>query len=258
MWNEAIGAGALASSLTRRTGVGRSRRCPGAAFATLLLAPLPLGACQKAPERSPFPDPQRPVAPIVSPRYSNEDARDSVGEFETVVRLAGVAPGMWVADVGAGEGYYTVRLAPLVGKDGRVLAQDIVPETRDALARRVHRENLQNVAVKLGEPNDPKLPAGTFDRVFLIHMYHEIERPSEFLWNLRPALKPGGSVVIVDADRTTDRHGTPPRLLLCELSAVGYELVKFERLPDSESYFAQFGAKGTRPEPDQIRVCPAG
>src|SRR3546814_18233366 len=64
---------------------------------------------------------------------------------------------MSVADVGAGEGYYTVRLAPLVGADGRVLAQDIVPETRDALAQRVTRERLDNVAVKLGEPNDPML-----------------------------------------------------------------------------------------------------
>jgi len=223
-----------------------------------LVAILLATACeaQEAP-KSTFPDPARPVAPIVSARYSDEDARDSVGEFETVVQLAGVAPGMWVADVGAGEGYYTVRLAPLVGPKGRVLAQDIVPATRDALARRVQRENLDNVAVKLGQPNDPKLPARSFDRIFLIHMYHEIERPSEFLWNLRPALKPGGSVVVVDADRPTDRHGTPPKLLVCELGAVGYRMVRFERLPDSESYFAQFEAAGPRPEPGQIRACPA-
>jgi hypothetical protein len=87
-------------------------------------------------------------------------------------------------------------------------------------------------------------------------MYHEIERPSEFLWNLRPALKRGGSVILVDADRPTDRHGTPPRLLVCEFAAVGYELSRFERLPQSESYFAQFEAKGPRPEPGQIKACP--
>ena len=220
-----------------------------------LVLVLTLAACEKPAEAPRFPDPARPVAPIVSPRYSNEDARDSVGEFEKVVTLAGVAPGMWVADIGAGEGYYTVRLAPLVGEEGRVLAQDIVPETRDNLARRVHRERLDNVAVKLGEPSNPKLPENSFDRVFLIHMYHEIERPSEFLWNLRPALKRGGSVVVVDADRTTDRHGTPPKLLVCEFSAVGYELTRFERLPESESYFAQFEARGARPEPKQIKVC---
>ena len=90
--------------------------------------------------------------------FSTEDARDRVGEAEEVMRLAGVKPGMWVADIGAGEGYYTVRLAPLVGPRGRVLAEDIVPATRDRLAQRVQRENLDNVAVRLGLPDDPKLP----------------------------------------------------------------------------------------------------
>jgi ubiquinone/menaquinone biosynthesis C-methylase UbiE len=226
------------------------------ASALILLALAGATACREAsPAKSPFPEPQRPVAPIVSSRYLNEDARDSVGEAETVMRLAGIAPDMWVADVGAGEGYYTVRLAPLVGKKGRVLAQDIVPETRDSLYHRVTRDQLDNVAVTLGEPNDPKLPAASFDRVFLIHMYHEVTRPSEFLWKLRPSLKRDGRVVVVDADRPTARHGTPPRLLICEFAAVGYKLTRFERLPDSESYFAQFEADGPRPEPNQIPVC---
>jgi ubiquinone/menaquinone biosynthesis C-methylase UbiE len=224
----------------------------GALAALVLLA-----ACEKPAQDSPFPKPKRPVSPIVSARYSNEDARDSVGEAETVMKLADVRPGMYVADIGAGEGYYTVRLAPLVGRSGRVLAQDIVPETRDALAQRVHRENLENVAVKLGEPNDPLLPDRSFDRIFMIHMYHEIERPSEFLWNLRADLKPRGRIVVVDADRPTDRHGTPPKLLICEFAAIGYQLTRFERLADSESYFAQFEAAGPRPEPKDIPVCPA-
>jgi ubiquinone/menaquinone biosynthesis C-methylase UbiE len=223
-----------------------------------LLPLLALGAaCQAQPEKSSFPDPKRPVAPIVSARYSNEDARDSVGEFETVVKLAGIQAGMWVADIGAGEGYYTIRLSPLVGRTGRVLAQDIVPETRNNLAQRVQREDLQNVGVKLGEANNPHLPAASFDRILLIHMYHEVERPSEFLWHLRDGLKKDGAVVVVDADRPTSRHGTPPKLLICEFSALGYQLTRFERLPDSESYFAQFEARAPRPEPADIPVCSA-
>jgi len=214
-------------------------------------------ACEAQTQAPTFPAPQRPVAPIVSARYSNEDARDSVGEAETVMQLAEIQPGMSVADIGAGEGYYTVRLSPLVGPKGRVLAQDIIPETRDNLARRVTRENLGNVAVKLGEPNDPKLPAASFDRILLIHMYHEIERPSEFLWHVRDALKRDGRVVVVDADRPTDRHGTPPKLLICEFAALGYQLTRFERLPESESYFAQFEARGTKPQPQDIPICPA-
>ena len=81
----------------------------------------------------------------------------------------------------------------------------------------------------------------------MIHMYHEIARPSEFLWNLRAALKSDGRVIVVDADRPTDRHGTPQRLLVCEFNALGYGLTRFERLPDSESYFAQFEARAPRP-----------
>jgi predicted methyltransferase len=223
----------------------------------LLAGAVLLAGCEKPAEQSTFPMPERPVAPIVSARYSDEDARDSAGEFETVVDLAEVAPGMTIADIGAGEGYYTVRLSPLVGKQGRVLAQDIVPRTRDELARRVQRENLENVAVKLGQPANPMLPPNSFDRILLIHMYHEIEQPSEFLWHIRGALKRGGRIVVVDADRPTDRHGTPPRLLVCEFGALGYELTRFERLGDSESYFAQFEANGPRPEPAQIRTCPA-
>src|SRR4051794_9348150 len=194
-----------------------------------LLGLLSLAACHKAAPENPFPLPHRPVSPIVSPRYSNEDARDSVKEAETVMALADLKPGMYAADIGAGEGYYTVRLAPLVGKKGRVLAEDIVPATRDFLAARVQRENLDNVAVRLGKENDPLLPERSFDRIFMIHMYHEIARPSEFLWHLRDALASGGRIVVVDGDRATDRHGTPPRLLICEFAAVGYGLSRFER-----------------------------
>ena len=242
---------------TNETGVWRGREIRRRFCAVVLLPLALLGACreQTGDRQAVFPPPQRPVAPIVSSRYLNEDARDSVGEFDTVIRLAEVRPGMSVADIGAGEGYYTVRLSPLVGPKGRVLAEDIVPQTIRNLAQRIQRERLDNVAIRLGQPNDPQLPASSFDRVFMIHMYHEIARPSEFLWNLRAALKPGGRVIVVDGDRPTGRHGTPQRMLVCEFNAVGFGLTRFERLPDSESYFAQFEARGPRPEPQDIPVC---
>lgn len=222
-----------------------------------LLCLIPLAACQQAEEKPGFPDPQRPVAPIESSSYSDEDSRDSAGEFETVTRLAEIAEGMSVADIGAGEGYYTVRLAPIVGRNGRVLAQDIVPQTLEALGRRVQRERLDNVALKLGKPNDPGTPDSSFDRILLIHMYHEIERPSEFLWNLRDSLKRDGRIIVVDADRPTNRHGTPPRLLVCEFNALGLQLARFERLGDSENYFAAFEAGAPKPEPGNIPECAA-
>lgn len=205
----------------------------------------------------PFPAADRPVANIVSSRWSTEEARDRLNEADNVMDLAGIKPGMTVADIGAGEGYYTIRMAQRVGKEGRVLAEDILPDVRDALAQRVARERLDNVSVRLGEPQDAKLPADSFDRVLMVHMYHEIGEPFEFLWHLRPALRAGGQVVVVDADRETQNHGTPPVLLICEFAAVGYKLVSKRMMPSAGGYIALFEAVGPRPEPRAIRACAA-
>lgn len=214
-----------------------------------------LSACRAGGEQASFPPSGRDVAPIVSDAYSTEDVRDRVGEFEAVVAAAEVRPGMLVADIGAGEGYYTVRLSPLVGPRGRVLAQDIVPEVRDRLTARVQREGLDNVAVRLGEPSDPRLPPGSLDRIFLVHMYHEVTDPYAFLWHLVGGLKPGGEVVVVDADRPIKRHGIPPLRLKCEFAAVGLSLQRFERLPGGDSYFAAFRAATPRPEQGELKPC---
>ena len=226
-----------------------------------LLCGLALAGCghARAGERGPagFPEPDRPVASIVSAAWGDEAGREDRREAAMVMRSAGLKPGMTVADIGAGEGYYTVRLAAQVGPEGRVLAEDIVPATRDRLANRVYHDRLDNVSVLLGRPADPGLPPHSFDRVFMIHMYHEIAEPYEFLWRLRPALKPGGLVAIVDADRPTERHGTPPALLDCELRAVGYDLVRRTTMPEAGGYLALYRAAGPRPVPAEIRTCPA-
>jgi SAM-dependent methyltransferase len=216
---------------------------------------LALAACRAEPQPNAFPKAGRPIAPIVGDSYSTEDARDRLGEAEEVMRLAGVTRGMSVADVGAGEGYYTVRLSPLVGPRGRVLAQDIMPGARDRLAQRVQRERLDNVAVRLGEPANPSLPAGSFDRVFLVHMYHEVTQPYEFLWHLRDGLNDGGQVIVVDADRPVKRHGMPPRQLICEFAALGLSPVGASRLRGSDAYFVAFRISAPKPEPGAIKPC---
>src|SRR6476620_8161298 len=179
-----------------------SNRSVAAAALLLLVA-----GCRAKPSEPNFPPAHRDVAPIVGVTFSTEDARDRAGEAEEVMQLAGVKPGMSVADVGAGEGYYTVRLARVVGLKGRVLAEDIVPEVRDELSDRVQRERLDNVAVKLGTADNPMLPAVSFDRVFLVHMYHEVQSPYAFLWHLRDAVKPDGLIVVVEANRPVRQHG---------------------------------------------------
>ena len=220
-----------------------------------VIAALALCSCEQAAPKSQFPAAGRDVAPIVGDSFSTEDARDRVGEAEAVIAFAGVTPGMSVADIGAGEGYYTVRLSSVVGPSGRVLAEDIVTATRDRLALRVQREGLDNVAVRLGLPEDPRLPAASFDRIFLVHVYHEVDRPYEFLWHLRQGLKPNGLVVVVDADRPVKRHGTPPALLDCEFASVGLERAKEAPLEGADAYVALFRAARPLPPPSAIKPC---
>lgn len=229
--------------------------------ARALALALLLAGCARAPDEprtaNGFPQAARPIAKLVSGSWSNEPDRDKAGEAEAVMHAAGVKKGMTVADIGAGEGYYTIRLSARVGAKGRVLAEDIVKTFHDRLADRVYRDQLDNVSVKLGDPANPQLPAGSFDRIFMVHMYHEIQEPYEFLWNLRPALAPEGLVVVVDADRPTQAHGTPPALLECEFGQVGYKLVERKAMPQAGGYLALFRVEGKRPEPRDMHACKA-
>lgn len=233
-------------------------------LAPLLPLVLALAACGGEPPSDrpetalEFPLPDRPVSDLGSNQFSTETERDNRGEAEKVMDLAGIERGMTVADIGAGDGYYTVRLAQRVGERGRVLAQDIQPKVIERLADRVARERLDNVSLKLGGVDDPRLPPNSFDRVFLVHMYHEIGEPYAFLWRLWPALRDGGEVIVVDSDRPTDQHGTPFRLLVCEYEAVGYRLVAFSEKKDVGAYFARFARQPKRPEPEAMTACKNG
>lgn len=223
-----------------------------------------LAACQGKPTDADrpttsreFPRAYRPVSSADGNGFSTEVTRDSLNEAQKVMDLADIREGATVADIGAGEGYYTVRLATRVGKKGRVLAEDIDAGVVQRLGIRVEREHLDNVSIKLGTPDDPSLPTSSFDRIFLIHMYHEVSEPYAFLWRLRPALRPDGKVIVVDVDHPTDQHGIPPPLLFCEFAAVGFRLTRFERKPELQGYFAQFEAAGNRPAPSAIKPCGA-
>lgn len=191
-----------------------------------------------------FPAPTRPVSSIVAPRWSNEDSRDDAGETARVFRLAGVARGTRIADIGAGDGYYTVRAAPLVGPSGVVLAEDIEAKYLELLQRRLRERPQPNVVLALGEPHDPRLPPASADAVLMIHMYHEIEQPFGLLYNLYPALRPGARVVILDTTRPTGQHGTPPALLRCELQAMGYRETQVDQYA-SDEYVAVFAPPAT-------------
>lgn len=199
-----------------------------------------------------FPTPDRPVAAIVSPEYSDEPTRDRHREAERVMDRLGIQPGTRVADVGAGLGYYTVRLAR---RRAKVYAQDVSAEYLGQLADRLRRDGVPDVTLVQGTPGDPQLPPASVDVAILSHMYHEITSPYEFLYNLHAALAPGGRVAIIDVDKPTRDHGTPPRLLRCELAAVGYRQVDFTALAPADGYLAVFVPPVTLPPVAAIKPC---
>lgn len=228
------------------------------AWVVAALLTLNVGSATAQPAGIPanrFPKPARPVASIISDRWATEDTREHVGEAAAVMQLLDIHPGMAVADIGAGAGYYTVRLARRVGPSGRVLAEDVMPDYLAGLQRRVTTEGLANVTLTQGESFDPRLPASSVDVALLVHMYHEIDQPYGLLVNLLPALRPGARVAILDANRPTLQHGTPPALLECELRAVGYRQVGFHPLENGATYLAVFAPPGQAPAPEGIVPC---
>ncbi|SRR5579871_938194 len=204
-----------------------------------------------------FPSPQRPVAPIVSPRRASEEHRDALNENGEIAQILELKAGMIVGDIGAGSGYHTVRLSRLVGPTGSVIAEDVTRDYLVELAERIKQLKLTNVRLALGEPHDPRLPASLLDAAILVHMYHEIGQPYAFMYNLAPALKQGARVGIVDQERPTSEHGTPIELLRCELAAVGYQAISTHQLAGDGGYLAVFSPPepAARKSPKDIVAC---
>jgi len=203
-----------------------------------MIAALIAGAMFAAPPAAA--EVARPVASIVSPIWSNPEHRDQAREIEQIASRLALRPGMTVADIGAGAGYDTLRLSKVVGPQGRVLAEDVTPQYLSELRSAIAAAGLKNVTVVLGEAGDPKLPARAIDAAIMVHMYHEIQRPMALLAALAPAFKAGGRLGIEELDRPTMAHGTPPKLLVCELAAAGYQLVQMAPLTGGLGYFAVF------------------
>jgi ubiquinone/menaquinone biosynthesis C-methylase UbiE len=197
----------------------------------------------------------RPVAPIISSAYSTEELRDQHGEAERVMNRLGLTPGMRVADIGAGDGYYTMRVAKRLGAGAPIYAEDVRQDYLDQLAARLTREGVAGVRLVHGAQADPRLPEHSIDLAILAHMYHEIEKPYEFLYRLHAALVPGGRIAVIDNDKPTGEHGTPPALLRCELGAVGYQQVDLLWLAPADGYLAVFMRPQALPRPETIKPC---
>ena len=123
--------------------------------------------------------------------------RDAWQKPDLIMDALGIGEGSVVADLGAGGGWFTVRLARRVGPNGMVFAQDVQPQMLEAIKRRVGREGLRNVEYVQGTLVDPRLPAGRFDAVLIVDAYHELAKPIELLRNVSVSLKSTGRIGIV-------------------------------------------------------------
>jgi ubiquinone/menaquinone biosynthesis C-methylase UbiE len=177
----------------------------------------------------------RHIAPVMSAAGSgwlDRSEREREEQPSKALELLGIEPGMSVADVGAGTGYMTLRIARRVGPEGKVYANDIQTEMLDKLNDKARREDLNNIETVLGSEGDAKLPAGKMDLVLLVDVYHEFSRPQEMLQSIRRALKPDGRLVLVEYKKEDPTipirpdHKMSLNEIKVEVEAEGYKLDK--------------------------------
>jgi ubiquinone/menaquinone biosynthesis C-methylase UbiE len=148
---------------------------------------------------------------------------------DMVMDSIGVKAGMVVAEVGAGQGRYVVHMAARVGDSGKIYANDINQSKLDYLESRCEREGIENVETILGEVEDPLLPEGEIDLVYLINTYHDLDEPVELMRNIMPALKSDGVLVIIEQDTqksSSTHHAIDQQELFDQTELAGYELVR--------------------------------
>jgi len=171
--------------------------------------------------------------------------RDKKLQIDRVMDLLGITAGKNVADIGAGSGWFTVRAAQRVGPTGAVIAEDINPLAVEYIGKRVAKEDLSNVRTVLGSADDPRLPAGSVDAVLMLKVYHEIEHPVVFMKALKPALRAGAKVGIIDRKGNGADHGVNHDVVVKEMGQAGYKLVgtyNFTKA-DGEDYFLIFQSR---------------
>jgi ubiquinone/menaquinone biosynthesis C-methylase UbiE len=124
--------------------------------------------------------------------------REQEEHTDLAVRLLRLQRGTTVADIGAGSGYFTVRMARAVGPDGKVFATDMQPGMLELLGKAVAAAKLTNVVPVLGAADNPRLPAGSIDLALMVDVYHELSQPQTVLRHIRDALKPDGRLVLIE------------------------------------------------------------
>lgn len=176
-----------------------------------------------------------PVMGVAGAGWLERAEREEEEAPAKAIEALGLKAGMVIADIGAGSGYYTSRLARKVAPTGRIIATDIQPGMIAILERRINGEALSNVTTVLGAMDDPRLPPNSIDLAIMVDVYHELQQPQVFLQRLKPAFKPGGRLVLLEFRKEDPRvpilevHKMSVAEVKAELEAEGFEL---ERVSD--------------------------
>ncbi len=179
----------------------------------------------------------RPIANVMSHAgadWLDRPEREAEERPDRAVEALGLWPGAVVADLGAGSGYFTVRLARRVGPSGRVFAADIQPEMLSLLRRRLQREALSNVEPVQSAEDDPRLPPRTFDLILMVDVYHELAQPQVILSKLLTSLKRTGRLVLLEYRKEDPAVPIRPEHKMSvadarrELEAEGFELDRLD------------------------------
>jgi ubiquinone/menaquinone biosynthesis C-methylase UbiE len=186
---------------------------------------------------------QAGIHPLSSRRYAqtmgaegadwlDRAERDLEEEPDRAIDALKIEKGSTVADIGAGSGYMTVKLARKVGPQGRVYANDIQPAMLDLLNKRLAKGKVANVSVVLGAQDDPRLPLDALDLVLMVDVYHELSQPQLMLRHIRASLKPGGRLVLLEYRKEDPSIPIKPEHKMSvadaklEVEAEGFKLTK--------------------------------
>ena len=188
------------------------RRRSNAALGTALIAVV-LAAGLAAQQPGVHPVSGRRFAPVMGYQgapWLERSEREEEEAPDVALDVLKIPKGASVADIGAGSGYITVRLAARVGPTGRVFANDVQPQMLNILARRLSNAKITNVTLIEGTFDDPKLPPASVDLALMVDVYHELSQPQEILRHLRESLKPGGRLVLLEYRKEDPRVPIKP------------------------------------------------
>jgi len=210
-------------------------------FSVATLSPLPAARAVLAQKPAEAPRITRPPSkPYTGELSICEDPKRAENlQINRVMDLLGIKQGLNVADIGAGSGWFTVRAATRVGKNGTVYAVEINPDYLRYIEERAADQKLSNIRTILGKEDDPVLPRDSIDAVLILKTYHEIAQPILLLSHLREAMRSGALLGIIDRNGNGKDHGISSKVVIKEAGEAGFTLVEeydFVK-PDGMDYF---------------------